>query len=191
MAEGIRWLISLAVSVVAVIVGWLAWQYPKFPQTVSPGSSRAPAAISTALPRTMTAAPVRTMTASPLPTVRNLKVSQFQVGDCLTGTNLPLGGGGPWPALALAVPCSQAHTAEVFYINRNFWNGGSYANLVNASDGTCGNAFKSYVGIADSNSIYSWEGLNPDRTLICIAWLGGVAGQGPASIFRSIKGVSI
>ena len=40
----------------------------------------------------------------------------------MTGPNLQLNQNTPWPKLSLAVPCSQAHTAEVFYANNSFWS---------------------------------------------------------------------
>ena len=75
--------------------------------------------------------PIQTNRASPsplaTPTVGDLSLNQLQVGDCLTGSNLNLNTNAPWPKLAQAVPCSQGHTAEVFYANKNFWpTSGSY-----------------------------------------------------------------
>ena len=121
-------------------------------------------------------------TASATPTVGNLQIAQFQVGDCLTGANMQLNQSTPWPKLTLAVPCNQAHTAEVFYSNNYFWaENGSYPgdNAIRAKATTgCDNAFRSYVGIAFRQSMYTWADIVPDqytwpngdRALHCVAW---------------------
>ena len=69
------------------------------------------------------APPAQTHSASPqaTPTLGELTVAQLQVGDCLTGANLQLNKNTPWPKLSLAVPCTEDHTAEVFYANDNYW----------------------------------------------------------------------
>jgi hypothetical protein len=40
--------------------------------------------------------------------------------DCLTGSDLGLGTGGTWPDLVTVMPCTQRHTAEVFFAE-NAW----------------------------------------------------------------------
>ena len=92
----------------------------------------------------------------------DLQLTQLQAGDCLTGANLQLNKNTPWPKLSQAVPCTQAHTAEVFYANNNFWaKSGAYpgdAAIKKAATAECDSAFQSYVGIA-----YSQVALHLDR----------------------------
>ena len=173
MGEPVRWLVGLSVAVLGVIIAWMAWQHPKNAQTV-PVSAPTSAGI--------TPSTAECGCTSPPPTVRNLEADQFQVGDCLTGSNLPLGTSNPWPDLAQAVPCSQAHTGEVFFADDSFWNNGdSYPGdnaASNAADTACHNEFESYVGISDSNSIYDWDSISPsatswqngDRDVQCVAY---------------------
>ena len=112
----------------------------------------------------------------------DLQLAQFQVGDCLTGSNMDLNTNTPWPKITLAVPCSQSHTAEVFYANSEFWaKGGAYpgdSTISKDANAECDNAFSSYVGIAYSKSMYTWTNIVPDastwptgdRALHCVAY---------------------
>ena len=49
------------------------------------------------------------------PLTGHLGAGQLRTGDCLTGTNLGLGGDNPWPYMFTAVPCTGPHLAEVFF----------------------------------------------------------------------------
>jgi hypothetical protein len=141
-------------------------------------------------------------TASPTPTVGNLLVSQFQVGDCLTGANLSLDTTAPFPKLSQAVPCSQGHIAEVFYANNNFWaKGGSYPGEIaisNAARTQCNSAFESYVGIPEWNSIYRSLPIAPsaatwsagERGLHCIAYYATPSQPAGVTLHGSIKGTN-
>jgi hypothetical protein len=138
----------------------------------------------------------------PTPTVGNLSVAQLQVGDCLTGANLQLDNkNAPWPNLALAVPCNQPHTAEVFYANQNYWAKNSPypgdATIASASDTACSNAFAAYVGTSLNQSVYSviklvpvadsWQRKN-DRALHCVAYEPTRSHPGGVNLNSSIKG---
>jgi hypothetical protein len=134
--------------------------------------------------------------------VGNLQLAQLQAGDCLTGANLNLNLNTPWPKLALAVPCSQGHTAEVFYANTHFWpKSGSYPDdtvLKNKATAECNNAFQSYVGIAYSQSQYTWTDIVPDastwptgdRGLHCVAYYSTTTDKSGVTMNASIKGTA-
>jgi hypothetical protein len=134
--------------------------------------------------------------------VGDLKLTQLQVGDCLTGANLNLNQTTPWPKLALAVPCGQDHTAEVFYANNNYWakNGGYPGNATIKKDATsaCDSAFASYVGIAYSKSLYTWTDIVPDastwpggdRGLHCVAYYATTSQPAGVTLHESIKGAA-
>ena len=116
------------------------------------------------------------------PTTGDLAVSEFRVGDCLTGSNMQLNTTNPWPRLTAAVPCGRPHTAEVFLADNHFWPAGSPFPGTSAidkdSNAACNSAFRSYVGVALGNSIYTWTNIIPDaatwpigdRALHCIAY---------------------
>ena len=139
-------------------------------------------------------------TASPTPTAGPLLLTQLRVGDCLTGSNLDLNQNTPWPKLAQAVPCSQSHTAEVFYANAHFWPKdmaypGSSAINSQATKG-CNTAFAAYDGIAYSKSMYSWADVIPDtttwpngdRSLHCVAYYAPPNQPAGAPVKGSIRG---
>jgi serine/threonine protein kinase len=134
------------------------------------------------------------------PTVGNLQLAQLQVGDCLTGANMELNTSNPWPKLTSAVPCSQSHTAEVFFADNTFWPKSSAfpgaSAITKAGDAACNNAFRSYVGIAYSKSIYTWTNIIPDastwpsgdRGLHCVAYYATPRHPAGSSLSGSIKG---
>jgi hypothetical protein len=150
------------------------------------------------------APPAQTHSASPsaTPTVGQLQVFQFQVGDCLTGANLQLNQNTPWPKLSLAVPCSQAHTAEVFYANNNFWSKNTAfpgdQTIQQTASAECNKAFQSYVGIAYSKSRYTWtlavsdqsSWQSGDRDLHCMAYYKTSAVPSGETMHGSIKGTA-
>jgi hypothetical protein len=141
-------------------------------------------------------------TASATPTTGNLTLQELQVGDCLTGKDLDLNTDNPWPKVSTAVPCSQAHTAEVFYANNNFWpKTGPYPGnsaISKAGTAACDNAFQAYVGIAYSKSQYTWTNIipdastwssqPPDRALHCVAYNSTHKDPAGAPLTGSIKG---
>ena len=168
---------------------------------LSPGSHKAAAGGPTVSPtqsRSHSASP----SASATPTVGSLQLNQFQVGDCLTGANMQLNETTPWPKITEAVPCGQAHTAEVFYANNHFWpQGGSFPgyNAIKAkATAECNSAFQSYVGIAYSKSLYTWTDIVPDastwpspsrdRALHCVAYYATSAQPAGVTMHASIKG---
>jgi Protein kinase domain/Septum formation len=134
------------------------------------------------------------------PTVGNLQLNQLRVGDCLTGANMELNTGDPWPKLTLAVPCNQPHTAEVFLADNNFWPRSSPFPGASAisKDGiaACNSAFRSYVGVAYSKSIYTWTNIIPDastwpsgdRALHCVAYYSTSQQRAGVTLTHSIKG---
>ena len=150
------------------------------------------------------APPAQTHSASAAatPTTGNLQISQFQVGDCLTGANLQLNQNTPWPKLSLAVPCSQAHTAEVFYANNSYWSKNTAfpgdQTVQQTASAECNKAFQSYVGIAYSKSIYTWTVTVPnqsswpggDRALHCMAYYKTSAVPSGETMHASIKGTA-
>jgi hypothetical protein len=148
-------------------------------------------------------APAQTHSASPsaTPTVGELSTAQLQVGDCLTGANLQLNNASaPWPKLATAVPCTEAHTAEVFYANNNYWAAkGGYPGTTTISkeaSAACNTAFESYVGIAYSKSLYTripivpdastWPG--GDRGLHCVLYYATNQQPAGATLHNTLKG---
>jgi hypothetical protein len=139
-------------------------------------------------------------TATPAPSVGNLQLAQLQTGDCLTGANMELNSSNPWPKLTSAVPCDQPHTAEVFFADNNFWpKNTSYPGssaIAKSGNAACNSAFRSYVGIEFSKSIYTWTNIIPDastwpsgdRGLHCIAYDATPGQPSGATIAGSIKG---
>jgi hypothetical protein len=105
----------------------------------------------------------------------------------------------PWPRLTLGVPCSQPHTAEVFYANNSFWKNGPYpgdSTISKDGDAACNQAFAAYVGIAYSKSIYTTTNILPDsstwstgdRALHCVAYYPTQKQPAGATLRGSIKG---
>jgi len=137
--------------------------------------------------------------ATSAPTLGSLELNQLRVGDCLTGANMKLDSNDPWPKLTLAVPCDQPHTAEVFFADNNFWpqNSSFPGNSAISKDGSaaCNTAFRSYVGIAYSKSIYTWTNIIPDattwptgdRALHCVAYYSTSQQRAGAPLTHSIK----
>jgi hypothetical protein len=192
-----RWLVPAGAAagiVVIVVVLVLA---------LSPGSHQSAATTGGQSP---SATPSRTHSASPspraTPTAGNLQLAQLQVGDCLTGANLNLNLSTPWPKLSLAVPCSQGHTAEVFYATNYYWpKNGAYpgdATIKKDATAQCDSAFQSYVGIAYSQSQYTWTDIVPDtatwpsgdRGLHCVAYYAPSSHPSGATLYNSIKGAA-
>jgi Septum formation len=138
--------------------------------------------------------------AATAPAVGNLKLAQLQVGDCLTGANMKLNTSNPWPKLTSAVPCSRPHTAEVFFADNTFWpeNISFPGSDAIAKDGNaaCNSAFRSYVGIAFPQSMFTWTNIIPDastwpsgdRGLHCIAYYSTHEQPAGATMTGSIRG---
>jgi len=166
--------------------------------TVGLGGSGHPAAQARHVP-SLRPSPTRPAAAT-APTVGNLPLAQLQVGDCLTGANMELNTSNPWPKRTSAVPCSRPHTAEVFFADNTFWpkNISFPGASVIAKDGnaTCNSAFRSYVGIALPESMFTWTNIIPDastwpsgdRGLHCIAYYSTHEQPAGATITGSIRG---
>jgi hypothetical protein len=162
--------------------------------SLSPSHPAAPTAGPSSDPGPSGTAPAST------PTVGDLLVVQMRVGDCLTGANMELDTSDPWPKLTLAVPCSQPHTAEVFFADNHFWpkNGAYPGDGTVSEDGNaaCNSAFQSYVGIAYAKSMYAWANIIPDastwpagdRALHCIAYDPTPGQPAGAKMTGSIRG---
>jgi hypothetical protein len=131
--------------------------------------------------------------------VGNLQLYQLRVGDCLTGANMELNTTDPWPKVTLAVPCNQPHTAEVFFADNTFWPKNSTfpgsSKISKVGNAACNNAFRTYVGIAYSKSIYTWTNIIPDgstwptgdRALHCVAYYSTSKKPAGATLTDSIK----
>jgi hypothetical protein len=135
-----------------------------------------------------------TITAPVKPMPRpELTEQQLRSGDCLRGSNLDLGGG-TWPALVAAVPCTQQHLGEVFFAG-NAW---PESKTYSGNDATtsqaykrCLAAFTTYVGTDPADSALLFAYVRPgnaadwatgDRLVVCVAYMPGV------SLNYSIKG---
>lgn len=140
------------------------------------------------------------VSASPTPTVGALQLAQLRVGDCLAGSNMALNTSDPWPKVTTAVPCNQPHAAEVFFADNNFWPQSSKfpgnATISKDANTACNSAFRAYVGITYSKSIYTWTNIIPDgatwpagdRALHCVAYYSTSQQRAGATLTRSIKG---
>ncbi len=190
-----RWLLPVggAAVVVVVVVALVLALGGNSTKTPTAGQSSTASVAARASQRSSPAA-------NPTPTVGNLLLGQLRVGDCLTGSNMNLNKSTPWPKLTLAVPCSQSHTAEVFYANAHFWPKsmaypGRSAINSQATQG-CNTAFAAYDGITYSKSMYSWADViadtstwpNGDRALHCIAYYALPSQPAGAPITGSIRG---
>jgi Septum formation len=165
--------------------------------TVGLGGSGHPAAQPQQLP-SLRPSPTRPTAAAPA--VGNLQLTQLQVGDCLTGANMKLNTSNPWPKRTSAVPCSQPHTAEVFFADNAFWPKGTSfpGSAAIATDGSaaCNGAFLSYIGIAFPQSMFTWTNIIPDastwpsgdRGLHCIAYYSTHSQPAGATMTGSIRG---
>jgi serine/threonine protein kinase len=160
---------------------------------LSLGSSHPPASAGAT---TSPGAPSATLT----PSVGDLQLYQLRVGDCLTGSDMQLNTSNPWPKLTRAVPCTQPHTAEVFFADNNFWPQHSPfpGNSTISKDGNtaCDKAFRSYVGITYSKSMYTWTNIIPDastwptgdRALHCVAYFATPDHKSGTTLTHSIRG---
>jgi eukaryotic-like serine/threonine-protein kinase len=182
------WAVGAAAALCALIVAAVAFSLGSSHPATSAGGTTIP---QPSAPR---------VSATPTPTVGELQLSQLRTGDCLTGANMKLNTTDPWPDLTLAVPCSQPHTAEVFFADATFWPQDSPfpgASVIRKDgNAACNNAFRAYVGIAYSKSIYTWTNIIPDastwptgdRALHCVAYYSTPARRAGATLTHSIKG---
>jgi eukaryotic-like serine/threonine-protein kinase len=161
----------------------------------SSGHSGAPVQATTSSRPSSTAS-----SATATPTLGDLQLYQLRAGDCLTGANMELNTTDPWPKVTLAVPCSQPHTAEVFFADNRFWPKNSpfpgSSKISKVGNAACNDAFRTYVGIAYSKSIYTWTNIIPDgstwpagdRALHCVAYYSTSKKPAGATLTHSIKG---
>jgi eukaryotic-like serine/threonine-protein kinase len=180
------WAVAAVAAVCAVIVAAVL---------LSRGSGH-----SAALVQPTASSPPSPTAPTPTPTVGNLQLYQLRVGDCLTGANMELNTSDPWPKLTLAVPCNQPHTAEVFLADNTFWPKNSpfpgSSEISKVGNAACNDAFRAYVGIAYSKSIYTWTNIIPDastwptgdRALHCVAYYSTPKQRAGATLTHSIRG---
>jgi hypothetical protein len=165
------------------------------------------------LPTRATPAPAYTAAAAPAPTEvsaptaapapaparQHLTVGQLRTGDCLEAP-LGLASNNPWPPLVTAVTCTDKHLAEVFFEANHFWPAamaypGNTA-IAHRGRAQCSQAFRAYVGIANSASIYEFEFIVPgrpewqggERLLACVAFLPSKRHPGGLPLSGSMKG---
>ena len=178
--KGTRWAVGLAVSVAALAVGVLAWQYPRLSHSATPR-----------------------ITNTPVPAT-NVGYYQLQAGECLTGANnlakIIVSSITDWPDSNQVVPCDEPHIAEVFGVDHSYWNQDEGfpgdGSLNKATMTFCNGAFQSYVGIISDDSIYGNDYLYPgadtwsqgDRTVLCIAYESNSGNTGVVTLNKSIKG---
>jgi hypothetical protein len=125
---------------------------------------------------------------------QQLTEDQLAVGDCLTGSNMGLDTSNPWPDTVTAVPCTQPHTAEVFYVGYPWpaslttYPGDGVVNSTIQS--LCDAAFVAYDGIDSSVSMYYYDYITPSgawaegaREAACVAYI-----PGSVTLHKSIKG---
>ena len=187
---------AAAAFIVVIIVILVVTLSPSSPST-NAGSSTSPSPS-----QSQSASTSPSPTGSPTPTTGQLPLSQFQVGDCLTGANLQLNKTTPWPKLSTAVPCDQSHTAEVFLSSDTYWSKNApfpgATSITAAAKAACNKAFASYVGIAYSKSVYTWTDIVPDastwpggdRALHCVAYYSTDANRSGEMMTASIKGTA-
>ncbi len=118
---------------------------------------------------TVTARPPVAATPTPSPPAGvPTPFSSVVIGDCLTdiaGSQQPEAGN------VMVVPCSTAHTSEVYALPMLTGSGypGDEAISASASD-QCGSAFTGYVGVGYETSDLDYSFYTPDAT----AWSAGV-----------------
>jgi serine/threonine protein kinase len=192
--------VAAAAFIVVIIVVLFVTLSPGSPSsTAGSGTSPSP---SQSASQSQSASTSPSPTGSPTPTTGQLPLSQFQVGDCLTGSNLQLNKTTPWPKLSTAVPCDQSHTAEVFLSSDTYWSKNTpfpgSTGITADAKAACNKAFASYVGIAYSKSVYTWTDIVPDastwpggdRALHCVAYYSTDANPSGALMTASIKGTA-
>ncbi|HEV2256557.1 MAG TPA: DivIVA domain-containing protein [Streptosporangiaceae bacterium] len=133
-------------------------------------------------------------TTSSIPSTGQLTMRQLQVGDCLQGSGQTVEdfsqGNGPFTG----VPCTQPHTAEVFFAGNAWPRSLAYPGDQAVHDhghARCLKAFSAYDGIDSSSSTFdvvfstptssTWPG--DDRRLVCFA------SSAPGWVDYSIQGL--
>jgi hypothetical protein len=199
-----KWIapVAAAAAIVVIVVVLVVALSPGSSKNGTSAGSSSSASASASASTSQTQSAPSSPTAAPVRTTGELTLAQFQVGDCLTGANLQLNKPTPWPKLSQAVPCTEGHTAEVFYANVNHWSKntpfpGTDGIRKNAT-AACDSAFASYVGIAYSKSVYTWTDIVPDssswpngdRALRCVAYYSTNANPAGETLHSSIKGAA-
>ena len=105
---------------------------------------------------------------------RQLASDQLKPGDCLQGPGLNLGTTNPLPDYNV-VPCTQQHTAEVFFADNAWPSALAYLGdnkLDSRADARCSTAFRTYDGIDNSQSAVNYDYSYPAD----ITWANGNRG---------------
>lgn len=200
MEEGTRWAIGSAISIVAVMVGVLSWQYPHNQPSATPGATKIRSAVTTPMP----SSPSASATTSASSSISNVGYYQLQAGDCLTGSNnlakIIMSSSIPWPNSTQVVSCNKPHIAEVFFADHSYWRQNESFPGKNSLDSSslaaCYKAFESYIGVVAANSKYIFDYLYPDspnwlqrdRTVICVAYKENSVNSRLISLNKSVKG---
>jgi hypothetical protein len=139
---------------------------------------------------------------NPNPNPNQLAWDQLRPGDCLTGSNLPLGNDNPWPEYVTRVDCTKLHRAEVFFAGNNWPQSMAFPGkdaVISQSEARCDTAFAAYDGLPPAQSrSFTYNTVSPldssdwasgDRLLLCVAYEpeSGPASGAPTDDF-SIKG---
>jgi hypothetical protein len=150
----------------------------------------------------LAAAAVATVLASAPQLTGYLTYGQLRAGDCVTGSNLPLGTDNSWPEWAKVVPCIQPHRGEVFFAG-NAWPQSPTAYpgddaISSRGNARCASAFQAYDGEDLSVSALSFYFAAPygqsdwgsgDRSLLCVAYFWGPGSLDNAlPVSYSVKG---
>jgi hypothetical protein len=134
------------------------------------------------------------------PSQIQLTRAQLRPGDCLTGSNMPLGSDNPWPEHVTRVDCTKLHRAEVVFVGNNWPQSMAFPGkdaVISQSRARCYSAFTAYDGLTPSLSAFQYHTVSPldssdwasgDRFLVCVAYepKGGPARGLPTDDF-SIK----
>jgi hypothetical protein len=182
--------------VVLVAVTALVWSATTIVARLS--SSAASRSSASAAPRSSASASRRS-SASPTASARQLTFDQLKPGDCLQGPGLNLGTTNPWPDYFNVVSCTQQHTAEVFFADNAWPSAQAYPGdnkVESQADARCNTAFRTYDGIDNSQSAFTYDYSSPDnvawadgdRSLLCIAYEATQQYQGGAPVNYSIRG---
>ena len=188
-SSGVSWrgaLVLIVLVVVIVAVAIVNSSMSSAPSSSAPSSS-APSSSAPSLSAPSTSA------------VRQWTEDQLRPGECLRGSNLPLGTNGSWPLLFTTARCTHQHIAEVFFAG-NIWPPPTYPypgdnGIYNKSRHRCAKAFAAYTESPLYRSAFTFDFITPDnnswyagdRLVVCIAYKPTSKYPGGAPVAYSIK----
>ncbi len=133
------------------------------------------------------------------PSQTQLTWDQLQPGDCLTGSNMALGTGDPWPDEVTSVPCTRSHLAEVIFADDIWPQSAAYPGDeeigIEAIE-RCNAALADYTGeTQDYIQDFALQPIMPgstdwadgDRSLQCVAYKSSAGQLGGTPVSYSIK----